>query len=215
MTTQPLHQPKKNLLYEVLNAATHGIATLLSIVALVFLIMKGMRADNMVHFIAYCIYGVSMILLFLASTLYHSFSFTRFRKVFRYIDHASIYLLIAGSYTPFALIALPGTSGYVLLSVVWGIALLGLILKIFFLERFNRLSTALYLVMGWLAIFLIKPIANYLGDSGMLLLLLGGLSYSLGTIFYMNKRFGIMHVIWHLFVMAGAAFHYFTILLYV
>lgn len=215
MSTQPVQSQRRIVLAEVWNAITHGIAALLSIVALVFLIMKGIDSGNVLHLIAYTVYGVSMFLLFLASTLYHSFSFTRFRKIFRYVDHASIYLLIAGSYTPFCLISLKGTAGYVLFSVVWGIALLGLVLKIFFLEKYNRLSTILYLVMGWLAIFLIKPMAESLGGTGLLLLILGGLSYSLGTIFYMNKRFEFMHVIWHLFVVAGAAFHYFTILLYV
>lgn len=215
MRTQPVQSQRKVIVTEVWNAVTHGVAAVLSIVALVFLIMKGIDSGSLLHLIAYTVYGVSMFLLFLASTLYHSFSFTRFRKLFRYVDHASIYLLIAGSYTPFCLISLKGTAGYLLFFIVWGIALLGLILKIFFLEKYNRLSTILYLVMGWLAIFLIRPMAVSLGGTGLLLLILGGLSYSLGTIFYANKRFGFMHVIWHLFVIAGAAFHYFTILLYV
>lgn len=215
MSNQSIPRKKGDILTEVLNAATHGIGTLLSIIALIFLIIKGVRSGSSVHLTAYLVYGISMILLFLASTLYHSFSFTRFKKIFHYIDHAAIYLLIAGSYTPFCLIALEGTQARMLFITVWGIALIGVILKIFFVGRFNKTSTFLYLVMGWLAIFLIKPITLHLGTTGVVLLVLGGLSYSLGTIFYSIKRFKFMHIIWHLFVLAGAAFHYFTILLYV
>lgn len=215
MSNQVIQTKKSDILTEVLNAVTHGIGTLLSIIALVFLIIKGIQSGNGVHLTAYLVYGISMVLLFLASTLYHSFSFTRFKKIFHYIDHAAIYLLIAGSYTPFCLIALKGTEAKVLFIAVWSIALIGVILKIFFVGRFNKTSTFLYLVMGWLAIFLIKPITLHLGSTGVLLLILGGLAYSLGTIFYSIKRFKFMHIIWHLFVLAGAAFTYFTILFYV
>lgn len=215
MSNQTITRKKGDILTEVLNAITHGIGTLLSVIALVFLIIKGIRSGDGVHLAAYLVYGISMILLFLASTLYHSFSFTRFKKIFHYIDHAAIYLLIAGSYTPFCLIVLEGTQAKVLFITVWSIALIGLILKIFFVGRFNKASTFLYLAMGWLAIFLIKPITVYLGTTGMTIFIIGGLAYSLGTIFYSIKRFKFMHVIWHLFVLAGAAFHYFTVLLYV
>lgn len=215
MSNQTVEIKKSDVVAEVLNAITHGIGAVLSAVALVFLIMKGIQSGNGIHLTAYLIYGISMILLFLASTLYHSFSFTRFKDIFHYIDHAAIYLLIAGSYTPFCLIALEGRPAKVLFLTVWGIALSGVILKIFFVGKYNKLSTVLYLIMGWLAIFLIKPIYLYLGTAGLTLLILGGIAYSLGTIFYSNKRLKYMHVIWHLFVLAGAAFHYFTILLYV
>lgn len=215
MSVQPLAKKRTQVINEVLNAVTHGIGTLLSIVALVFLIMKGIQSNSSLHLTAYLIYGISMILLFLSSTLYHSFSFTRYHKVFRYIDHASIYLLIAGTYTPFCLIALNGTGANVLFFTVWGIALVGVIFKIFFVGKLNRLSTFLYLGMGWLAIFMIRPLYQTLDMGGLWLLILGGLFYSLGTIFYSNKKFGYMHVIWHLFVLAGAASHYFAILLYV
>ncbi|MGP6139824.1 MULTISPECIES: PAQR family membrane homeostasis protein TrhA [unclassified Jeotgalibaca] len=215
MSNQTLEIKKSDLVMEVLNAITHGIGTLLSIVALVFLVAKGIQSGDGIHLTAYLVYGISMILLFLASTLYHSFSFTRFKNIFHYIDHAAIYLLIAGSYTPFCLIALEGTQAKVLFISVWGIALVGVVLKVFFVGKYNKLSTILYLMMGWLAIFLIKPISAYLGTSGLTLMILGGLAYSLGTIFYSIKRFKFMHVIWHLFVLAGAAFHYFTVLLYV
>lgn len=215
MTSQSISKKRTKIINEVLNAVTHGIGTILSVVALVFLIMKGIQSENGVHFAAYLIYGISMILLFLSSTLYHSFSFTRFQKIFRYIDHAAIYLLIAGTYTPFCLIALEGRQGQILFFSVWGIALVGVILKIFFVGKFNHISTLLYLAMGWLAIFLIRPLYAFLGTNALWLLILGGLFYSLGTIFYANKKWGFMHVIWHLFVLAGAAFHYFTILLYV
>lgn len=215
MTTEPLLKKPHSILNEVLNAVTHGIGTILSIVALIFLIMKGIRSGSTIHLAAYLIYGISMILLFLASTLYHSFSFTRFKRFFRYVDHASIYLLIAGTYTPFGLIALPGTLGNLLIGIVWTIAVVGVILKIFFVGKYNKLSTVLYLVMGWLAIFMIKPIYQFMGTNGLILLVLGGLMYSLGTIFYINKKFGFMHVIWHLFVLAGAACHYFAVLFYV
>ncbi len=215
MFNHSLSNNREKIIIEIWNAVTHGIGTILSTIALFFLVKKGINSGSTVHLVAYLIYGLSMILLFLASTLYHSFNFTRFRTIFQYVDHAAIYFLIAGSYTPFALIALEGVQAQILLLAVWGIALLGVILKIFFVGRFNKISTVLYLCMGWLAIFLIKPISLHLGTPGLILLILGGLAYSLGTIFYSKNHLAYMHVIWHLFVLAGAAFHYFTILLYV
>lgn len=215
MSNLSVQTKKEALVTEVLNAITHGIGTLLSVIALIFLIMKGIQSGNTAHLAAYLVFGISMILLFLASTLYHSFSFTRFKNIFHYIDHASIYLLIAGSYTPFCLIVLDGKPALLLFITVWSIALAGVILKVFFVGKYGGLSTFLYLVMGWLAIFLIKPIGAYLGPAGLTLLISGGLAYSLGTIFYSIKRFKFMHVIWHIFVIMGAGFIYFTILLYI
>jgi hemolysin III len=216
VTTFPQTEGRRKVIVnEVLNAVTHGIGTLLSIAGCVLLILKGSRSGNVTEVVAYAIYGASMILLFLSSTLYHSFSLTRFQKIFRYIDHAAIYLLIAGTYTPFCLIAVRNGQSRALFIAVWAIAIIGIILKIFFVGKFNGISTLLYLGMGWMALFIIQPMYQTLGLNGIVLIGLGGLSYSLGTIFYSNKKYGFMHVIWHLFVLAGAAFMYFGILLYV
>ena len=163
---------------------------------------------------AYAIYGASMILLFLSSTLYHSFSMTRFQKIFRYIDHAAIYLLIAGTYTPFCLIAVRNGQSRALFIAVWAIAIIGIILKIFFVGKFNGISTILYLGMGWMALFIIQPMYQTLGLNGIVLIGLGGLSYSLGDYFLLEQkiwlyachlaplRFGRrrFHVLWHLIV---------------
>lgn len=215
LTTFPQRDRHKVIVNEVWNAVTHGIGTLLSIAGLMLLIMKGYQSDSIVAMVAYTIYGASMILLFLSSTLYHSFSMTRFQRIFRYIDHAAIYLLIAGTYTPFCLIAVQNGRSRVLFITVWAIALVGIILKIFFVGKFNRISTLLYLGMGWMALFIVQPMYATVGFNGISLIALGGLAYSLGTIFYSNKKYGFMHVIWHLFVLAGASFMYFAILLYV
>ena len=153
MASQSTSNRRSKIINEVLNAVSHGIGALLSIAALVFLILKGINSGSGVHLTAYLIYGISMFLLFLSSTLYHSFSFTRFQKVFRYIDHAAIYLLIAGTYTPFCLIALEGQPlSYAFFGVVWGIALFGVVFKIFFLNLLQNGDQALFLVAQLLQI---------------------------------------------------------------
>lgn len=208
---------KNELIVEVLNAITHGIAAFLGVVAMIFLLDKALSNPEYAvsEVVAYTIYGTSFVMLFLASTLYHSFSFSNYKDLFQKIDHASIYLLIAGTYTPYLIVTVGGVVGYIFLGIVWIAALAGIIFEVVWTNRFPKLSTYLYLIMGWLGIFLIYPLYQSLNMNGIILLFLGGLSYSIGTIFYKMKHLNWMHIIWHLFVAGGAIFMYFSIYLYV
>ena len=208
---------KNDILIEVFNAITHGIGALLSLIGLILLLQKAVATPNssVSELVSYVIYGSSMVILFLSSTLYHSFSFTNMKDLFQKIDHASIYLLIAGSYTPYLMVTVGGQMGYVFLGIIWTAALAGIIFEVVWTNRFPKLSTYMYLVMGWMGLLLIYPLYLNFAFSGILLLFLGGVFYSLGTFFYRMKHNGWMHVIWHLFVMAGAAFIFSSIYLYV
>lgn len=202
------------LVSEIFNAITHGIGTVLGIIGLVFLILKANELHSPVALSAYLIYGISLILLFLCSTLYHSLSFTKAKKVMRVFDHSAIYLLIAGSYTPYCLVSIGGINGWIMFVVIWVLALLGVVLKCFTIGKHKWLSLALYLGMGWLSLFIIMPLYQTIGLNGVLLLMFGGVCYSVGTIFYSIKKIHFMHVVWHIFVMLGAAFMYLSIFLY-
>ena len=205
----------KQVLIEVLNAATHGIGALLSIIATVALILKGVQHGSHLEIVSYAIYGASLFLLFLNSTLYHSFSLTRYKNVFQKIDHSSIYLLIAGTYTPYLMVSIGGLAGYGFLALVWALAIGGIIFEVSAIGRWPKLSTFLYLGLGWLSVFIIYPLAQSIPLTGILLLALGGVTYSLGTIFYRMKDNKWMHIIWHLFVLGGAVFMFYSILYYV
>ena len=208
---------KNDILIEVFNAITHGIGALLSLIGLILLLQKAVATpiSSFSELVSYVIYGSIMVILFLSSTLYHSFSFTNMKDLFQKIDHASIYLLIAGSYTPYLMVTVGGQMGYVFLGIIWTAALAGIIFEVVWTNRFPKLSTYMYLVMGWMGLLLIYPLYLNFAFSGILLLFLGGVFYSLGTFFYRMKHNGWMHVIWHLFVMAGAAFIFASIYLYV
>ena len=205
----------KQVLIEVLNAATHGIGALLSIIATVALILKGVQHGSHLEIVSYAIYGASLFLLFLNSTLYHSFSLTRYKEVFQKIDHSSIYLLIAGTYTPYLMVSIGGLAGYGFLALVWALAIGGIIFEVSAIGRWPKLSTFLYLGLGWLSVFIIYPLAQSIPLTGILLLALGGVTYSLGTIFYRMKNNKWMHIIWHLFVLGGAIFMFYSILYFV
>lgn len=205
----------KQVLIEVLNAATHGIGALLSIIATVALILKGVQHGSHLEIVSYAIYGASLFLLFLNSTLYHSFSLTRYKEVFQKIDHSSIYLLIAGTYTPYLMVSIGGLAGYGFLALVWALAIGGIIFEVSAIGRWPKLSTFLYLGLGWLSVFIIYPLAQSIPLTGILLLALGGVTYSLGTIFYRMKNNKWMHIIWHLFVLGGAVFMFYSILYFV
>jgi len=203
------------ILNEVLNAVTHGVALGLSIVGLVFLLIKGAHISPL-YIIAYTLYGSTLILLFLSSTLFHSLIFTKAKKVFQVFDHSSIYLLIAGSYTPYCLLSIKGSLGIILMIIIWSLAILGVIYKSITLHKkahTSKISTLLYIGMGWLCLIAIQPLFHSLGAKGVILLLAGGVSYTLGSIFYTLKKIKFMHVIWHLFVILGASFMFFSIFL--
>lgn len=200
---------KKLLFYEeISNAVSHGIGLGMSIVALILLIFLGLKYDNTLYIVSFSIYGSTLIILYLASTMYHSVPKGKIKDYFKIFDHAAIYLLIAGSYTPITLITLGGKLGWTLFILVWSIALIGIVFKIFFSKRFKIISTLMYLAMGWLIIFAIKPLMNNLNSLSMTFLIIGGLTYSIGTIFYLWKKLVFNHTIWHLFVLGGSIFHF-------
>ncbi|MTD38872.1 hemolysin III family protein [Erwinia sp. CPCC 100877] len=205
------------ILNEVLNAVTHGIGAGLSIAGLVVLLVKGARLGSAAHVVSYAIYGATLILLFLASTLFHSLIFTKAKKVFQVFDHSSIFLLIAGSYTPFCLLSIRGWLGWLLFVLIWLMAISGVVYKSLTLhkqETVKNISTIIYIIMGWLCLIAAKPLYDSLGLAGIALLVAGGVSYTLGAAFYSLKNVRFMHVVWHIFVMLGAGFMFFSILFY-
>lgn len=212
---QSKHAHPYSLGEEIANAITHGVGALLSIVALVVLIGLAAVYGNGWHLASAIVYGVTMFMLYMASTLYHAITNAKARHVFKVIDHASIYLLIAGTYTPFTLVTMRNAGGWWLFAVVWGLAAVGISLEAFWVYRPKWVSALVYLGMGWLAIFAVKPLAANLSPAGVRLMVAGGLAYTLGTVFYVLKRVKFMHAVWHLWVLAGSVLHFLTVMLYV
>jgi hemolysin III len=205
---------EQTIIEERLNAISHGIGAMLGVAALILLIVY---VDASIPFglFSVSVYGLSLIVLFLASTLYHSTRDEKRKHYFRIVDHVSIYFLIAGTYTPVLLISLTDSLGWTLFWVVWGIAGFGVILKLFFTGRFELFSTLLYLVMGWLIVFDFSNLSDTIGPNGILWLFAGGLFYTVGIIFYAVQKIPYNHVIWHLFVLGGAICHFFMIFLHI
>jgi hemolysin III len=200
---------------ELVNSITHGIGAGLSVAALSVLVtFAGLLGDPW-RVVSFSIYGTTLILLYLASTMYHSFRSPRLKSAFHVLDHAAIFLLIAGSYTPFTLVTLRGTWGWTLFVLIWTLALGGVLLKVFFMNRFTGLSVALYVGMGWLVMIAMKPLLAALPLGGVIWLAAGGGAYTLGVVFYLWKALPYNHAIWHLFVLAGSACHFCSILFYV
>lgn len=197
---------------ELANSITHGIGCALSIAGLAVLVALAAVHGTARHVVACSIYGSTLVLLYLASTLYHSIWHEKTKRVFEIIDHSAIYLLIAGTYTPFTLIALNGGWGWSIFGVIWSLAVAGVVFKAFFTGRFPILSTAIYLGMGWLSLIAVKPLLDNLSAAGFAWLLAGGISYTVGTIFYGWVTLPFHHAIWHLFVMVGSACHFFSVM---
>ena len=206
---------KYSLGEEIAHGLTHGVGIVLAIAGLCVLVTFSALYGTAVHVVASSIFGASMIVLYTASTLYHSLPMPETKRIMRVVDHASIYLLIAGTYTPFTLVTLEGAWGWSLFGVVWGLAIAGIIFKLFFTGRFDRLSVAIYVAMGWCGLVAIKPMMAALPTLGLWLLVAGGLAYTGGVIFYLLERMRYHHAIWHLFVMAGTTLHYFVVLFFV
>lgn len=196
---------------EIANAISHGIGAMLAIAGTVLLLVHAATHGTTIAVVSAALYGSSMILLYTISCIYHALTPPRGKKVFRVLDHCSIFLLILGTYIPIALVGIGGWFGWVIFGVLTACAVLGVTLNAIDLHRFNKLSLVLYLAMGWLAVFTIKPILNAVSTSGVMLLLLGGVFYTLGVIFYKKKELKYMHFIWHLFVIAGSTFHFFMV----
>lgn len=199
---------------ERLNAWSHGVGAAFGILGLILLVFS-LQSKIPYALFSVIIYGLSIIILFLASTFYHAVKGDKRKHYFRVVDHISIYLLIAGTYTPVLLITLPDSLGWTLFYIVWGIAAFGVILKLFFTGRFETFSTLLYLVMGWLIVFDFSTLADRMSYNGLNLLFAGGAFYTLGIVFYAIDKIPYNHVIWHLFVLGGAICHFFMVYFFV
>jgi hemolysin III len=199
---------------EVANAITHGIGTVLSVAALVVLIVFASLKGTSWHVVSFTIYGVTMLILYVNSTLVHSFREGKVKDLFEFFDHSSIYLYIAGSYTPFMLVAIRGPLGWTLFGIVWGFAIVGCLFKAFFVKKFLFMSTIFYILMGWMIVIAWNPLTEVVPSGGMTLLALGGIMYTLGTVFYVWRGFPYHHAIWHLFVLAGSILHFLSVFLY-
>ncbi len=197
---------------EIMNAITHGVGAVLSIAALVILIVMSAIKGTPWHVVSFTIYGITLLILYTESTLYHSLPGKKVKRLFRKFDHMSIYILIAGTYTPFCLTILRGYIGWTIFGIVWGSTILGIVLKAFFVGKKEILSTLLYIVMGWLIIIAIKPMYLSMTFKGFIFLVAGGLAYTFGAFFFIKDNIKYNHGIWHLFVMAGSVFHFFSVL---
>jgi hemolysin III len=196
---------------ELANALTHGVGVALSVAGLAVLVTLASLRGDAWGITSTAIYGTTLVLLYTASTLYHSFRAEAAKRLLRKFDHAAIFLLIAGTYTPFLLVSIRGPWGWSLFGVIWGLAIAGVAAKFWLTGRFRLLSTLLYLGMGWLVVVALRPMLQSVPPTGMWLLLAGGLSYTLGTIFYAWKRLPYHHAIWHMFVLGGSACHFFAV----
>lgn len=202
---------------EVFNAVTHGVGVIFAVIALVLLVFKGLAAHSALTLTAFLIYGISLVLLFLFSTLAHSLHFTRAKKVFQVFDHNGIFLLIAGTYTPYCLVALHNWLGWLMIIVVWICAITGMSLTSVFLPRWNkvpRFSTVIYVVMGWIILFALYPLWHAMPHTGFWFLIIGGVIYSLGAVIYRFK-FPFNHVVWHLFVIGAALLMWLSVYYYI
>ena len=207
------HQPPSRG-EELANALSHGLGIVLSLAAVTLLAVFAALNGTARHIVSFSIYGATLVLLYTASTLYHSFRNPRVKHILRICDHAAIYLLIAGTYTPFALVVFHGAFGWTLFGLVWGMAATGVLLKLLFVGRFHGVAVGLYIAMGWLIVIGINPLIRSVPGPGLALLVAGGLLYTGGVVFYANKRIPWNHAIWHLFVLGGSVCQFFAILFY-
>lgn len=197
---------------EIANAITHGVGALLAIAGLVVLVVLAAMRGNVWHVVSFSIFGATLVLLYFASTLYHSLTFTRARGLFHKFDHISIYLLIAGTYTPFCLTALRGWIGWTVFGIVWTCAIIGAVIKAISIGSKVRLSTILYVMMGWVILIAIKPLYEAMSFNGFIFLIAGGVSYTLGTFFFLRDQVKYNHSVWHVFVLGGSVLHFFAVL---
>lgn len=205
------HVSEYTVLEEVLHAITHGVGALLSIFGLSWMLYFSIGAEDPWRVVASSIYGATLVTLFLASTVYHSMYASRHREVFKLLDHCAIYLLIAGTYTPFLLVAMRSNTGWWLFGTVWALATAGIIKKLWFRHRFPKIALASYLALGWLAVIAVPQLAEAIGPNGIAWLVAGGVFYSVGAIFYVAKRIPFNHAVWHIFVLGGGVCHFLSI----
>ncbi len=202
-------------LEEKINIFSHGFGFALSIIGLILLVLRANELGEIKHLISFSVFGASLVMLYAASTLYHSAKSHVLRYRLNIVDHAAIYVLIAGTYTPFAMVTLEGTIGWIIFGVIWAMALCGVILKLFYTGRYQILSTIMYVVMGWIVVFAIKPLLENLSDTGFLWLLSGGISYTLGAVIFSLHKIKFNHAIFHMFVLFGSFSHFIAIYYYV
>ena len=200
---------------ERINILSHAFGFVLSIVALVLLVRYASIYGNAWHVVSFSVFGVSLMVLYAASTVYHSAKNPQFRKKMRVVDHASIYVLIAGTYTPFTLVTLNGFTGWVVFGVTWGMAVTGIILKLFYTGKYDSISTIMYVLMGWIIVFAIDPLINSLSSEGLFWLVAGGMAYTTGAILYSIKKIKFNHAIFHVFVLIGSFCHFVSVYFYV
>lgn len=200
---------------ELANSITHGIGLALSVAGTIVLVVLAILRGSALHIVGCTTFGVTLVLLYAASTMYHTFRTQRLRRILRILDHAAIYLLIAGTYTPFTLVNLRGFWGWTLFSLVWGLSVFGILWKLFHVERFQIVSTVIYIAMGWLVVIAIKPLFEAVPLWGIAWLVAGGLFYTVGVFFFAFNKLPYNHAIWHVFVMAGSICHYLAVMLYV
>ena len=213
--SQVIETCQYSLLEEIFNSIIHGTGVLFSLAGLVLLIVFSSLYGTARHIVSCTVFGFTLVLLYTASTLYHSSRKPRIKYAFKIIDHSCIYILIAGTYTPFMLVTVRGVLGWTIFGIVWFLAILGILFKTFFIHRFKILSTLAYIFMGWLVIIAIKPIFQALSGGAIFWLASGGLAYTGGTIFYAWKKLPFNHAIWHAFVLAGSICHFFAVFFYV
>jgi len=206
---------RRAAVYELANSVTHGAGLALSVAGCALLVTLAALRGNAWHIVACSVYGGTLVCLYGASTMYHSVRSKRWKKIWRIVDHSSIYLLIAGTYTPFMLVNLRGAWGWSLFGVVWGLAVAGILFKVWFVDKLPVASTVVYLLMGWLAVVAVKPLIAMVPIGGLLWILAGGLLYTAGVGFFAWQKLPYHHAIWHLFVIGGSVCHYFAVLYYV
>lgn len=212
MITRSMRQPRRQSLgEEVVNSITHGLGALLSVAGLILLLHRSFLYGETIHVVSVTIFGVSMVLLYLVSCLYHALPYSKGKRVFQVMDHCSIFLLIVGSYAPICLVTVGGKLGITVFCVNAACGLLGILLNVIDLQRWKRLSQILYLVMGWMGMMIVPVIFRNLTHLGFAFLLLGGVSYTVGVIFYRQKEKRFWHGIWHVFVLLGTVLHFFTV----
>ena len=200
---------------ELANTLTHGVGAVMSLGGLALLVALAALGGTGWHLASAIVFGVTLLLLYLASTLYHALTGTPAERLFQILDHAAIYLLIAGTYTPFTLITLRGPWGWSIFGVIWGLAIIGMSLEAFWVRRPRWTSVVIFVAMGWMGIIAIRPLIASLAGPGLWLLIAGGVAYTVGTVFYLWSSVRYTHAIWHLWVVAGSALHYFAILYFV
>ena len=200
---------------ERINVASHAVGTVLSVVALVLLVVHASLHGNVWHIVSFSVFGSSLIILYASSTFYHSARTEELRTRLRIVDHATIYILIAGTYTPFTLVTLGGVAGWTIFGVSWGMATVGIILKIFFTGKYDLISTLMYVFMGWIIVFAFEPLVNNLSEEGLFWLVAGGVSYTVGAILYSIGKIKFNHAIFHIFVLLGSICHFISVYFYV